>query len=73
MITNPIKNPYEAYVRLIEMYDNSVMTPLAELSKCVRCEVEQKFWTKKINEALDERIRMMATRDSYKELLENDL
>lgn len=65
--------PYQAYQNLIDMYDNHVLVPLVSLKDRVRCPTEKQFWVREINEALDDRLGLMAKRDSFKTLIPNDL
>lgn len=63
-----ISNPYQAYTTLINNYDKVVMDPLSRFLSESRTDSERKYWRKKIDESLDERLRMMEVRDSFKNL-----
>lgn len=61
-----ITNPYQAYSTLLENYDAAVMIPLSKFLSESRSDSERKYWRKKIDESLDERLRMVEIRDSFK-------
>ena len=61
-----ISNPYQAYTTLIQNYDKAVMEPLSKFLSESRTDSERKYWRKKIDESLDERLRMSEIRNTFR-------
>lgn len=57
---------YAEYKRLIDVLDTTVLSPIKKNMDSAPTEHEKKKWEKQMSDSLDERLRLMTLRDSFK-------